>query len=118
GWAISLPSERQTASATLAQKALAYGFDGVRVDGNDILAVYEVTRRAMEKARAGGGPTMIEAVTFRIGPHSSADDPTRYRSEDLVLEWSGRDPIARFRGYLERRGIWTAEDDERARQAA
>ena len=59
---------------------------------------------------------MIEAVTFRMGPHSSADDPTRYRSEELVMEWSGRDPIARFRGYLERRGIWTAEDDERTRQ--
>jgi len=118
GWAISLPAERQTASATLAQKASAYGFEGVRVDGNDILAVYEVTRRAMEKARTGGGPTMIEAVTFRMGPHSTADDPARYRSEDLVMEWSGRDPIARFRGYLERRGIWTAEDDERARQLA
>jgi 2-oxoisovalerate dehydrogenase E1 component alpha subunit len=116
GWAISLPAERQTASATLAQKAVAYGFEGVRVDGNDILAVYEVTRRAMEKARGGGGPTMIEAVTFRMGPHSSADDPTRYRSDELLTEWGNRDPINRFRAYLERRGIWTPEDDERARQ--
>src|SRR5439155_7673853 len=80
-----------------------------------ILAVYEVTRRAMEKARAGRGPTMIEAVTFRMGPHSTADDPTRYRSEELVAEWSARDPIARFRGYLERRKLWTPDDEERAR---
>src|SRR5439155_13038848 len=78
-WAISVPVSAQTASKTLAIKAHAYGFEGVRVDGNDVLAVTEVTSQAVEKARAGGGPTLIEAVTYRMGPHSSSDDLTRYR---------------------------------------
>jgi pyruvate dehydrogenase E1 component alpha subunit len=116
GWAISLPLERQTASATLAQKAHAYGFEGVRVDGNDLLAVYEVTRSALEKARAGGGPTMIEALTFRMGPHSSADDPTRYRSEEVCADWRTRDPIDRFRCFLTARGLWSDADEKRLRE--
>jgi len=82
----------------------------VRVDGNDVLAVYAATKEAVDRARAGGGPTMIESVTFRMGPHSSSDDPSRYRSTELMEEWKKRDPIARFQQYLVRQGEW---DDER-----
>jgi len=114
-WAISVPREMQTASKTLAMKAAAYGFEGLRVDGNDILAVIATTRRAVEKARNGGGPTLIEAVTYRMGPHSSSDDPTRYRPASQVEEWKKKDPILRFRLYLERRGQWD-NDDEAALQ--
>jgi pyruvate dehydrogenase E1 component alpha subunit len=115
-WAISVPLSRQTASKTLAQKALAYGFEGIRVDGNDVLAVYAATKAAVDKARAGGGPTMIEALTYRIGPHSSSDDPTRYRSKDEVDTWTRRDPIERMRRYLELKGLWTKEKDEALRK--
>src|SRR5207249_5328224 len=97
---ISVPVSEQTGSKSLAQKAFAYGFDGVRVDGNDLLAVYAVTKAAADKARSGGGPTMIEAVTYRMGPHSSSDDPTRYRSKDEVDTWAKRDPIERVRKYV------------------
>src|SRR5256886_10146817 len=114
-WAISVPVTRQTASKTLAQKALAYGFDGVRVDGNDLLAVYAVTKAAVDKARSGGGPTMIEAVTYRIGPHSSSDDPTRYRSKEEVDAWAKRDPIERLRKYLELKGLWSKDYEEKLR---
>ncbi|HEY5539673.1 MAG TPA: pyruvate dehydrogenase (acetyl-transferring) E1 component subunit alpha [Thermoplasmata archaeon] len=114
-WAISVPREMQTASKTLAMKAAAYGFEGLRVDGNDILAVIATTLRAVEKARSGGGPTLIEAVTYRMGPHSSSDDPTRYRPAPQVEEWKKKDPILRFRLYLERRGLWD-NDDEAALQ--
>ena len=112
GWAISLPVEKQTAAETLAQKAEAYGVEGVRVDGNDVLAMYAATRKAVEKARKGGGPTMIEAVTYRMGPHSSSDDPTRYRPDEEVEEWRKKDPIRRFRTYLEREGVWDQQQDE------
>lgn len=108
-WAISVPLKEQTASASIALKAIAYGFEGVRVDGNDVLAVYAVTREAVEKARAGGGPTLIEAVTYRIGAHSSSDDPTRYRSNEEVEEWKRRDPLERFKKYLREKNIWTEE---------
>ncbi len=117
-WAVSVPVERQTASQTIAIKAKAYGFEGVRVDGNDILAVYSTTKEAVEKARKGGGPTLIEAVTYRLGPHSSSDDPKRYRSEQEYQEWQKRDPIARFRKYLERKGIWSESDEKKAQQDA
>jgi pyruvate dehydrogenase E1 component alpha subunit len=113
-WAISLPVERQTASETIAIKAEAYGFEGVRVDGNDVLAVYRITKEAVEKARKGRGPTLIEAVTYRIGPHSSSDDPKRYRSEEELAEWQKRDPLTRFRLYLERKKLWTEADEKRA----
>jgi len=113
-WAISLPVERQTASETIAVKALAYGFEGVRVDGNDILAVYRTTKEAVEKARQGGGPTLIEAVTYRMGPHSSSDDPKRYRSEEELAEWQKRDPLIRFRRYLEKKRLWTEADEKSA----
>jgi pyruvate dehydrogenase E1 component alpha subunit/2-oxoisovalerate dehydrogenase E1 component alpha subunit len=106
-WAISVPVATQTASETIAQKAVAYGFEGVRVDGNDILAVVSAARRAVQKARAGGGPTFLECVTYRRLGHSSSDDPTRYRDAAEVKEWEAKDPIERFRKYLERKGLWT-----------
>ncbi len=113
--AISVPVARQTAAKTLAQKAEAYGIEGVRVDGNDLLAVYVTTKAAVDKARAGLGPTMIEGVTYRMGPHSSSDDPTRYRSTDEVGFWQQRDPIERMRKYLALKGLWSQPDDDKLR---
>jgi pyruvate dehydrogenase E1 component alpha subunit/2-oxoisovalerate dehydrogenase E1 component alpha subunit len=110
-WAISVPLARQTASESIAVKAQAYGFPGVRVDGNDILAVIAATRDAVERARRGEGPTLVEAVTFRMGGHSSSDDPTRYREAELVAEWERRDPLARFRAWLVAGGV-LADGDE------
>ncbi len=106
-YAISLPREKQTASRTLAQKALAYGFEGIQVDGNDVLAVYSATKAALEKARAGGGPTLIECFTYRLGAHTTSDDPTRYRKKDEEEEWRKKDPVKRLRIYLEKKGIWS-----------
>ncbi len=111
-WAISVPLGRQTASRTLAEKAAAYGFEGVRVDGNDLLAVYSATKAAVARARSGGGPTMIEALTYRMGPHSSSDDPTRYRKAEEVEYWRQRDPVERFRRYLEHKGMYDKGWDE------
>ncbi|RJP36535.1 MAG: pyruvate dehydrogenase (acetyl-transferring) E1 component subunit alpha [Phycisphaerales bacterium] len=108
-WAISLPLSAQTASETIAQKALAYGFSGIQVDGNDALAVYVATREAFERARSGGGPTLIEAVTYRMSVHTTADDPTKYRSDDEVQAWEKRDPIARFERYLRGRKLLNDE---------
>ncbi len=102
-WAISVPLARQTA-APIWRKAEAYGFPGIRVDGNDVLAVYLATREAAERARRDGTPTLIEAVTYRIGPHSTADDASRYRGADEVDEWSKRDPLVRYRAWLEASG--------------
>ncbi len=99
-WAISVPLSKQTHAASLAIKADAYGMPGVQVDGNDLLAVIAVTREAVERARRGGGPTFVEAVTFRMGGHSSSDDPTRYREKELVETWEKRDPVERLRSYL------------------
>jgi pyruvate dehydrogenase E1 component subunit alpha len=107
GWAISLPRELQTRSETIAQKAIAYGMPGVQVDGNDLFAVYQTTLEAVTRARAGGGPTLIEAVTYRIGPHTTADDPGRYRNSDEGLEWARRDPLERVRLYLSERDAWS-----------
>jgi pyruvate dehydrogenase E1 component alpha subunit len=109
-WAISVPISKQSASETLAQKGKAYGIPYVRVDGNDVLAVYSVTKVAAERARAGDGPTFIEAVTYRRLGHSSSDDPTRYRDEAEVKAWEKKDPVDRFRAYLTRRGLW---DDQK-----
>lgn len=103
-WAISLPRERQTAAATLAQKAMAYGLPGIQVDGNDVLAVHVAAREAVDRARSGDGPTLIECVTYRLSLHTTADDPTRYRRDEEVEEWTKRDPIPRFRDYLIRKG--------------
>ncbi|EYF06298.1 thiamine pyrophosphate-dependent dehydrogenase E1 component subunit alpha [Chondromyces apiculatus] len=103
-WAISVPTSRQTASATLAVKGRAYGIPSVRVDGNDVLAIYSVVSAAVARARAGGGPTFIEALTYRIGAHSTSDDPTRYRSQEEVDRWMQRDPLLRLRRYLVAQG--------------
>lgn len=105
-WAISVPFRKQTASGSIAVKARAYGFPGVRIDGNDVLGVYVATKEAVERARNGGGPTLIEAVTYRMQGHSSSDDPTRYRSAEEVEAWGRKDPVARFQKYLVQRGIW------------
>ena len=115
-YAISVPLARQTAAKTLAQKAAAYGVDASRVDGNDLLAVYAATRAAADKARAGGGPTLIEAVTYRMGPHSSSDDPTRYRSKQEVEEWQRKDPVERMRKYLELKRLWSQEKEDTLRR--
>jgi len=112
GYAISFPRVKQTASETIAQKANAYGFDGVRVDGMDVLAVYEATRNAIERAASGDGPTLIEAVTYRYGPHTTADDPTRYRSEEEVAEWKAKDPLIRMRAFLGEKGLWDDGQEE------
>ena len=112
-WAISVPLSMQTASESIAIKASAYGFPGVRVDGNDLLAVVAATREAVERARGGGGPTLVEAVTFRMGGHSSSDDPTRYREGALVGYWEKRDPLARLRAWLAATGALAAGEEER-----
>lgn len=103
-WAISVPLEEQIA-APIAKRADGYGFPGVRVDGNDVLAVYAVTKTAADRARAGGGPTLIEAVTYRMGPHTTADDASRYRADEEVERWRRRDPIERYRRYLDSTGV-------------
>jgi pyruvate dehydrogenase E1 component alpha subunit len=105
-WAISVPLKRQTAAETLAQKALAYGFPGIQVDGNDIFAVYSATDEALKRARAGKGPTFIEAVTYRIGDHTTADDASRYRSDEEVAAWKKKDPIDRLIKYMATKGLW------------
>jgi len=106
GWAISLPRKMQTHSETIAQKAIAYGFSGMQVDGNDVLAVYKAVKEAADNARAGKGPSMIECITYRMGPHTTADDPKRYRSEEELGNWRDKDPIKRLRIYLQKKGIW------------
>ena len=113
-YAISVPLSKQTASPTLAQKAIAYGFDGIRVDGNDIFASYVATKAALDKARSGGGPTLIEAVTFRLGAHTTSDDPLRYRTEAEVEAWRKKEPLIRFDQYLRSKKII---DDDFVKQA-
>jgi pyruvate dehydrogenase E1 component subunit alpha len=114
-YSISVPRPAQTAAATLAQKATAYGIPGVVVDGNDLLATYAVTRKAVIRARAGEGPVFIEAQTYRLGPHTTADDPTRYRTAAELKEHEPYDPIRRVRIYLERKGL-ISESGEQARR--
>jgi pyruvate dehydrogenase E1 component alpha subunit len=104
-WAISVPLKKQTHSRTIAQKALAYGLPGIQVDGNDVLAVYAAAREAVDRARAGDGPTLIECVTYRLGVHTTADDPTKYRSDAEVAMWEQKDPLTRFKAYLEKRNL-------------
>jgi pyruvate dehydrogenase E1 component alpha subunit len=104
-WAISVPRSRQTRAQTIAQRAVAYGFPGVQVDGNDLLAVYAATRDAVARARQGEGPTLIEAVTYRLLGHSTADDPGKYRTEAEVQAWEAKEPLPRFRRYCEARGV-------------
>jgi pyruvate dehydrogenase E1 component alpha subunit len=107
GWAISTPGSKQTAAKSIAIKALAYGMPGIRVDGNDLLAVIAVMQDAVERARAGHGPTLIEAVTYRRGGHSSSDDPSVYRDPSEPKEWEAKDPLERWRRHLETRKLWT-----------
>lgn len=111
-WAISIPVQRQTASSSIAVKAGAYGIEGVGVDGNDILACYEVASNAVAKAREGRGATLIEAVTFRMGAHSTSDDPRLYRNESEVEAWKKRDPILGFRKHLEQKKLWDKDKEE------
>lgn len=112
-FAISVPVRLQTAAVRLADKAMAAGIPGVQVDGMDVLAVYAATKEAVDRARSGGGPGVIETVTFRYGPHTmSGDDPTRYRTKDMEEEWKQRDPLVRFRAYLTKQGLWSERDEE------
>jgi len=111
-WAISTPRERECAAETLAQKAIGAGVEGLQVDGNDVIAVYEAARQAIEKARDGGGPTLIEALTFRLGDHTTADDATRYRDPQVVQQEWAREPIGRLRTYLAGKGFWTKDRED------
>jgi pyruvate dehydrogenase E1 component alpha subunit len=113
-WAISVPRTRQTASQTLAQKALGQGIVGVLVDGNDVLAVHAVCDWALGRARNGEGPALIEALTYRLGAHTTADDPRRYQPPEEIEAWQARDPLPRFRHYLEERGLWDAAAEQAA----
>ncbi len=115
GWAISTPGAKQTAARSIAIKALAYGMPGVRVDGNDVLAIVQATEEAAARARAGEGPTLIEALTYRRGAHSSSDDPSVYRDPKEPREWEAHDPIERFRRYLAKTGAWTEAWDAQIR---
>lgn len=115
-WAISVPRSMQTAAQTLAQKAVAAGVEGRQVDGNDVIGVHHVVREAVEKARRGGGPSVIEAITYRLGDHTTADDATRYRDAEIVREQWALEPIARLRAYLAGTGEWDKEQEERLLQ--
>jgi pyruvate dehydrogenase E1 component alpha subunit len=116
-WAISTPLHCQTATGGFAAKAAAFGFPGVRVDGNDALAVYAVVAAARERAVSGTGPTLIEAVTYRMGPHTTADDPKRYEPAEGRLPWIERDPIRRLRAHLEGRGLWDEAAQRKVEEA-
>jgi TPP-dependent pyruvate/acetoin dehydrogenase alpha subunit len=109
-YAISIPRRRQTKSETLAQKALAYGLPGIQVDGNDVLAVHQAAREAVDRARQGQGATLIECVTYRMNVHTTADDPSKYRPDEEVEEWRQKDPITRFQTYLKNKNLL---DDDR-----
>ncbi len=116
GWAISVPLERQTASKTFAEKGSAYGVPAVRVDGNDVFAVMQEVHTALARASAGQGPTLIEALTYRMGGHSTSDDPNAYRGQEDLAPWRARDPIALLRAYLEANGQWNDERDATLRR--
>jgi pyruvate dehydrogenase E1 component alpha subunit len=117
-YAISVPRSMQTASKTLAQKAIAYGFDGIQIDGNDLFAVITASKEAVDKARSGGGPTLIEGVTFRFGPHTTADDPTKYRTEKEIEPWKPLEPLIRLRLYLKKKGLWNEEVEQKMTEEA
>jgi pyruvate dehydrogenase E1 component alpha subunit len=112
-WAISTPRLKQTKADTLAQKAVAYGIPGIQVDGNDVLAMYAAVKEAAERARNGEGPTLIEAVTYRLGPHTTSDDPSIYRTDEEVAIWAKRDPMIRFKKYLIDKKLWSDEKEEK-----
>lgn len=111
-WSISVNIKQQTASESIAAKTVAYGFDGIQVDGNDALAVYSATKEAADRIRSGGGPFLVEALTYRMGAHSSSDDPRLYREDAEVEEWKRRDPIARMLRHVQQQGIWSMEQQE------
>jgi pyruvate dehydrogenase E1 component alpha subunit len=106
-WAISVPREKQCAAGTLAQKSIAYGFEGLQVDGNDVFAVYLACKQALEKAREGKGPTFIEMYTYRVADHTTSDDAKRYRDPKEVEEWKNKDPIDRLRKYMKKKKWWS-----------
>jgi pyruvate dehydrogenase E1 component alpha subunit len=117
-YAISTPFSKQTAAESVAAKAQAAGIKGVQIDGMDAIAVYETVREAKERALAGEGPTLIEALTFRYGPHTMAgDDPTRYRAQEEMTEWE-KDPLVRFRSYLESKNLWSKEEEDKVIEQA
>jgi pyruvate dehydrogenase E1 component alpha subunit len=111
GWAISVPRHKQSAAPTFAARGAGFGIPSVLVDGNDILAVYAVMQQAVERARAGQGPTLVETLTYRIGAHTTADDPTRYRSSEEVEAWRAKDPLTRFKRFLVSRDMLDEEGD-------
>jgi len=125
-WAISVPRTCsksdwggcQSRAETLAQKAIAFGFEGVQVDGNDVLGVYSVVKQALDKARAGKGPTLIECLTYRLGAHTTADDPTKYQDPKVLKAWLKKDPLIRFKEYLKRKKIWTPTFEKAAQAEA
>jgi len=117
-WAISVPRESQMASETVAQKALAYGMPTIQVDGNDLFAVHKASKEAIERARAGGGPSFIEAVTYRLADHTTADDARRYRDATELEMWQGKDPLIRLRKYLEGKNLWSNEKQSALDDAA
>ncbi len=115
-WAISVPTEKQTAAETLADKAIAYGMPSVRCDGNDALATYRVVRDAVQRANDGGGPTLIELLTYRLGGHSTSDDPRAYRKQDEVDEWQRTDPLVRLRKHLDTLRAWDDRKEDEFKQ--
>jgi len=117
GWAISMPRSQQTSAPTLAARGIGFGVPSKLVDGNDILAVYKTTSEAAERARAGDGPTLIELLTYRMGAHTTADDPTRYRPKEELEYWKERDPISRFRKYLFERNILDEKGEKQMTEA-
>jgi len=116
-WAISVSRQQQTRSETIAQKAIAYGFPGIQVDGNDPLAVYSAVKEALDRAHSGQGPTLIEAVTYRVQMHTTSDDPTRYQHDAEVAAWRERDPLRRMALYLEKKGLLTSAGEEEMTRA-
>jgi pyruvate dehydrogenase E1 component alpha subunit len=117
-YAISTPVSRQTAAKSIAQKALAFGFAGIIVDGNDVLAMFAATKEALDKARAGGEPTLIEAFTYRMGNHTTSDDASRYRTEEEVREWAKKDPLERYKLYLKNKGLWDGSFENQVQKEA
>jgi pyruvate dehydrogenase E1 component alpha subunit/2-oxoisovalerate dehydrogenase E1 component alpha subunit len=115
-WSISMPTKQQTGSRTIAEKAIAYGLPYARIDGNDVLAVFGAVKEAAERARSGNGPSFLEMLTYRIGAHSSSDDPRVYRDEAEVEEWKKRDPLERYRAFLVSRKLWSSEKEQAARE--
>jgi pyruvate dehydrogenase E1 component alpha subunit len=111
-FAISTRRAKQTHAGTIAQKSIAYGMPGIQVDGNDIFAVFAATKEAVDRARQGGGPSLIECYTYRMGAHTTADDPTKYRDQAEVEEWEKKDPIDRLQKYLINKGLWSDKQQE------